>query len=52
MPGSVSVHDDLAEQTFPTDVDVLWTEHRRWAHVPSGELVPALPGPAVVRHWG
>ena len=51
MPGSVSVHDDLPEQTFTTDVDVLWTSPRRWAHVPSGELVPAIPGPAVVRHW-
>lgn len=51
MPGSVSVHVDLAEQTFPTDVDVLWTDHGRWAHVPSGDVVPALTGTAVVRHW-
>lgn len=51
MPGSVSVHTDLPEQTFPTDVDVLWLERRRWAHVPSGEVVPGLTGRAVVRHW-
>ncbi|MBD3926723.1 hypothetical protein IEZ26_19040 [Nocardioides cavernae] len=51
MSGSVTVHDDLAEQTFPCDVDVLWTAHRRWAHVVSGDLVPAHSGPAVVRRW-
>lgn len=51
MPGSVSVHEDLSEQTFPTDVDVLWPDHSRWAHVASGDLVPALTGTAVVRHW-
>jgi hypothetical protein len=51
MPGSVSVYDDLAEQTFPSDVDVLWTDHRQWAYVPSGEPVPARSGQAVVRHW-
>lgn len=47
MPGMVTVHDDLPEQVFPIDVDVLWTDHRRWAHVPSGEPVPALSGQAV-----
>ena len=52
MPGSVSVYEDLSEQTFPTDVDVLWTDHRQWSYVPSGDLVPALTGTAVVRHWG
>ena len=52
MSGSVSVHDNLAEQTFPTDVDVLWTDHQEWAHVLSGELVPAKSGQAVIRHWG
>ncbi|GAA4368370.1 hypothetical protein [Nocardioides caricicola] len=52
MSGSVSVHVDLAEQTFPNDVDVLWTDHGRWAHVASGEVVPGLTGTAVVRHWG
>jgi hypothetical protein len=51
MPGSVSVHEDLSEQTFPTDVDVLWPDRGRWAHIPSGDLVPALTGTAVVRHW-
>lgn len=51
MPGSVSVHQDLSEQTFPTDVDVLWLDHGRWAHVPSGDPVPGLTGTAVVRHW-
>lgn len=52
MPGSLTVHEDLSEQTFPTDVDVLWTDRGRWAHIPSGDLVPALTGTAVVRHWG
>lgn len=51
MSGSVSVHEDLSEQTFPTDVDVLWLDHARWAHVSSGDVVPALTGTAVVRHW-
>lgn len=51
MPGSVSVHIDLPEMTYPCDVDVLWTEDGSWAHVPYGKLVPALPGPVVIRHW-
>lgn len=51
MPGSVSVHVDLPELTYPHDVDVLWTDQGRWAHVPYGEVVPALDGQVVIRHW-
>ena len=51
MPGSISVHHDLAAQVYPNDVDVLWTEQRRWAHVPYGQVVPALSGKVVLRHW-
>ena len=52
LSGSLTVHEDLSEQTFPTDVDVLWTDRGRWAHIPAGDVVPALTGIAVVRHWG
>lgn len=52
LVGTVVVYDDLPEETFPVDVDVLWTADDTWAHVPSGELVPGRPGRAVVRRWG
>lgn len=52
LVGTVTVHDDLPEQTFETDVDVLWTADRRWQHAPAGTTVPARAGRAVVRHWG
>lgn len=52
LPGRLTVHEDLSEQKFETDVDVLWTDRNRWAHVPAGDIVPALTGTAVVRHWG
>lgn len=52
LAGTVTVHDDLAEQAFATDVDVVWTADRQWLHVPAGTPVPARPGQAVVRHWG
>ena len=41
LVGTVTVHDELAEQAFDTDVDVLWTEDRHWVHVPAGTTVPA-----------
>ena len=52
LVGTVTVHDELTEQAFDADVDVLWTEGRHWAHVPAGTPVPARPGRAVVHHWG
>lgn len=52
LVGTVTVHDELAEQTFPIDVDVLWTADATWAHLPAGEVVPARAGRAVVHHWG
>jgi hypothetical protein len=52
LVGTVTVHDELAGQTFEADVDVLWTEDRHWAHVLAGTPVPARPGRAVVHHWG
>jgi len=52
LVGTVSVHDELSEQAFEADVDVLWTEDRHWVHVPAGSTVPARPGRAVVHHWG
>jgi len=51
LVGTVTVHDELAEQTFPYDVEVLWTGDSHWAHVASGEVVPARAGRAVVHHW-
>lgn len=51
LVGTVTVHDELAEQTFPTDIDVLWTGDSHWAHVPAGEIVPARAGRAIVHHW-
>jgi len=51
LVGTVTVHDELAEQAFDADVDVLWTEARQWAHLPAGTTVPAYPGRAVVHHW-
>jgi hypothetical protein len=52
LVGTVTVHDELAEQAFDADVDVLWTAARQWAHVPAGTTVPTHPGQAVVHHWG
>jgi hypothetical protein len=52
LVGTVTVHDELAEQAFDADADVLWTETHEWAHVPAGTTVPARPGQAVVHHWG
>ena len=52
LVGTVTVHDELPEQAFDTDVDVVWTADRHWLHVPAGTPVPARPGQAVVRHWG
>jgi hypothetical protein len=51
LVGTVTVHDELTEQAFDADVDVLWTEDRHWVHVPAGTPVPARPGRAVVHHW-
>jgi hypothetical protein len=51
LVGTVTVHDELAEQAFDADVDVLWTEDRHWLHAPAGTTVPARAGRAVVRHW-
>lgn len=52
LVGTVTVHDELVEQDFATDVDVVWTADQQWLHVPAGTPVPARPGQAVVRHWG
>ncbi|WP_244932117.1 hypothetical protein [Nocardioides sp. W7] len=51
LVGSITVHDDLPEQSFAVDVDVLWPADRHWAFVPAGTPVPARPGRAVVHHW-
>ncbi|MCD4524404.1 hypothetical protein [Nocardioides sp. cx-173] len=52
LVGTLSVHDDLPEQSFDADVDVLWLDERSWLHAPAGTTVPARPGRAVVRHYG
>ena len=47
LVGTVTVHDELSEQAFEADVDVLWTEARQWAHVPAGTTSPRTPaGPS------
>ncbi len=49
---SVSVHDDLAEQAFDTDVDVLWTDRAGAGRTSRpASRSRRSPGPAVVRHW-
>lgn len=52
LVGTVTVHDQLSEQAFEADVDVLWTADATWAHVPAGDVVPARAGQAIVHHWG
>jgi len=51
LVGTVTVHDELAAQTFDHDVDVLWTAALAWAHVPAGVEIPARDGQAIVHHW-
>lgn len=51
LVGTVSVHDELAEQTFDADVDVLWPADQHWAFVAAGTPVPARAGRAIVHHW-
>lgn len=52
LVGTVTVHDELPEQAFDTDVDVLWTADSHWVHAPAGTTVPGRAGRAVVHHWG
>ena len=52
LVGSITVYDDLAEQSFDVDADVLWPGDRHWAFVPAGAPVPARPGRAIVHRWG
>jgi len=51
LVGTVTVHEELTEQSFDTDVDLLWPGSRTWAHVPAGETAPTVSGRVVVRRW-
>lgn len=49
LRGHVELRDQVAGETFDTDVEVVWFEQQAYAHVPAGESVPAGEGRALVR---
>lgn len=51
MNGSIEVRSDVGGEVFDVDVDLLWVDQRRWAHLAAGEAAPAVPGQVVVKRW-
>ncbi|WP_162799264.1 hypothetical protein [Nocardioides sp. 616] len=51
LVGTLRAIASAAGEVFTGDVDVLWPQARRWAHVPAGSPVPDVAGPALVHNY-